>query len=147
MFAVDVSNETLPRPRSASGRPGTPHQPGARAARPATSWAAISSPAMSTASAASSTSRPEGESRRFAFEVPAQLAAYIASKGSVALDGISLTVNEVDGDRFGVNIIPHTLTHDHLGGQQAGRHGQSRGRHAWPATWRAGWSIRRDTTA
>ncbi|MFA5899546.1 MAG: riboflavin synthase [Hyphomicrobium sp.] len=52
----------------------------------------------------------DGESRRFSFEVPEHLAAYIAPKGSVALDGVSLTVNEVSDRRFGVNIIPHTLT-------------------------------------
>jgi riboflavin synthase len=54
--------------------------------------------------------KPDGESRRFSFEVPDHLAPYIAPKGSVALDGVSLTVNEVSGNRFGVNIIPHTLT-------------------------------------
>lgn len=52
--------------------------------------------------------RPEGGSLRFVFEVPAGLEFYIATKGSVAIDGVSLTVNEVDGRRFGVNIIPHT---------------------------------------
>ena len=52
----------------------------------------------------------DGDSRRFRFEAPAALARYIASKGSVALDGTSLTVNEVDGSLFGVNLIPHTLT-------------------------------------
>ncbi|HEY4941800.1 MAG TPA: riboflavin synthase [Rhizomicrobium sp.] len=51
---------------------------------------------------------PEGESTRFTFEVPVALSKFIAPKGSVALDGVSLTVNEVDGTRFGVNIIPHT---------------------------------------
>lgn len=51
---------------------------------------------------------PEGESTRMTFQVPAALARFIAPKGSVALDGVSLTVNEVDGTRFGVNIIPHT---------------------------------------
>ena len=54
--------------------------------------------------------RPDGDSRRFAFEVPDHLAPYIAPKGSIALDGVSLTVNEVSDNRFGVNIIPHTLT-------------------------------------
>jgi riboflavin synthase len=54
---------------------------------------------------------PDGESVRFSFEAPAALAQFIAPKGSVALDGVSLTVNEVDDCRFGVNIIPHTLTH------------------------------------
>ena len=52
--------------------------------------------------------REEGESTRFTFRAPAALARFIAPKGSVALNGTSLTVNEVDGDRFGVNIIPHT---------------------------------------
>ena len=52
--------------------------------------------------------RPDGESVRLTFEAPADLAKFVAPKGSVALDGVSLTVNEVDGARFGVNIIPHT---------------------------------------
>lgn len=52
--------------------------------------------------------RNEGDSTRFSFRAPRELAGFIASKGSVALNGTSLTVNEVDGDRFGVNIIPHT---------------------------------------
>jgi len=52
--------------------------------------------------------RPEGDSLRFVFEVPAPYDRAIAPKGSVALDGVSLTVNEVEGRRFGVNIIPHT---------------------------------------
>lgn len=51
---------------------------------------------------------PEGESTRITFEVPLALSKFIASKGSVALDGVSLTVNEAEGTRFGVNIIPHT---------------------------------------
>jgi len=51
---------------------------------------------------------PEGESTRMTFQVPTSLARFIAPKGSVALDGVSLTVNEIDGTRFGVNIIPHT---------------------------------------
>ena len=52
--------------------------------------------------------RDEGESTRFSFRAPEALAKYIAPKGSVALDGASLTVNEVDGCSFGINIIPHT---------------------------------------
>lgn len=51
---------------------------------------------------------PENESKRYVFETPADLACFVAPKGSVALDGVSLTVNEVDGRHFGVNIIPHT---------------------------------------
>ncbi len=52
--------------------------------------------------------------------MPPELARYIASKGSVALDGISLTVNEVEENLFGINIIPHTLTHTTLGAKKPG---------------------------
>jgi riboflavin synthase len=51
---------------------------------------------------------PEGDSTRFRFRAPETLAGFIAPKGSVALNGTSLTVNEVEGAEFGVNIIPHT---------------------------------------
>ena len=64
--------------------------------------------------------RPDGESIRFTIETPADLAPYIASKGSVALDGVSLTVNEVAGDRFGVNVIPHTAEVTTFGSLEAG---------------------------
>jgi riboflavin synthase len=52
--------------------------------------------------------RDEGDSTRLTFRAPEALARFIAPKGSVALNGTSLTVNEVDGRAFGVNIIPHT---------------------------------------
>jgi riboflavin synthase len=65
--------------------------------------------------------RPEGDSIRFTIEAPAELARYIAPKGSVALDGVSLTVNEVEGGRFGVNIIPYTLAHTSLGEARSGQ--------------------------
>jgi riboflavin synthase len=64
--------------------------------------------------------RADGDSRRFTIETPPELARYIAPKGSVALDGISLTVNEVAENRFGINIIPHTLTHTTLGARKPG---------------------------
>ena len=64
--------------------------------------------------------RPEGDSHRITIEVPASLARFIASKGSVAVDGISLTVNEVEGTSFGVNIIPHTWTATSLAGCEEG---------------------------
>ncbi|MFN3077787.1 MAG: riboflavin synthase [Alphaproteobacteria bacterium] len=51
---------------------------------------------------------PDGDSKRLTFEVPEELKSFIAPKGSVAIDGVSLTINEVSGRRFGVNIIPHT---------------------------------------
>ena len=52
--------------------------------------------------------QPDGDSTRFTFKIPADFARFIAEKGSVAVDGVSLTVNEVGDDTFGVNIIPHT---------------------------------------
>lgn len=52
--------------------------------------------------------RNEGDSKRFTFRVPTSQRLFIAPKGSVTLSGTSLTVNEVEGDTFGVNIIPHT---------------------------------------
>jgi riboflavin synthase len=51
---------------------------------------------------------PDNQSKRFVFESPADLSRFVAPKGSVALDGVSLTVNEVDKRRFGINVIPHT---------------------------------------
>ncbi len=62
----------------------------------------------------------DGDSRRLSFEAPEHLALYIAPKGSVALDGTSLTVNEVSGTRFGVNLIPHTLTVTTWGSKKPG---------------------------
>ncbi len=53
---------------------------------------------------------PENGSTRWQFRVPADLSRFIAEKGSVAIDGVSLTVNAVQGDTFGVNIIPHTAS-------------------------------------
>lgn len=57
---------------------------------------------------------------RFWVEAPHELSRFIAKKGSVALDGVSLTVNEVDGDRFSVLLIPHTLSVTTLGARRAG---------------------------
>jgi riboflavin synthase len=65
--------------------------------------------------------RPEGDSVRFVIAAPPALMPFIAPKGSVALDGVSLTVNEVDSDRFGVNIIPHTLSHTGFGEARPGQ--------------------------
>jgi riboflavin synthase len=65
--------------------------------------------------------RPDGDSVRFVIAAPATLMPFIASKGSVVLDGISLTVNEVEADRFGVNIIPYTLARTSLGDARPGR--------------------------
>jgi riboflavin synthase len=59
--------------------------------------------------------RPDGRAERLEFEVPGELARYVARKGSVCLDGVSLTVNSVDGRRFSVCLIPHTLEITTLG--------------------------------
>ncbi|MCW9035370.1 MAG: riboflavin synthase [Rhodospirillales bacterium] len=62
----------------------------------------------------------EGDSHRFVFRVPQDLKKFVAPKGSVALNGVSLTVNEVEDDCFGVNIIPHTLEATNFGQLKAG---------------------------
>ncbi len=63
----------------------------------------------------------EGESKRFRIRVGDELARFIAPKGSVAVDGTSLTVNEVERNVFGVNIIPHTQTATTWGGMHEGQ--------------------------
>ena len=63
---------------------------------------------------------PVGESRTVRVRVPRALARYVARKGSVCIDGVSLTVNAVDGDAFMVNLVAHTLAHTTLGGVAAG---------------------------
>jgi riboflavin synthase len=65
--------------------------------------------------------RPDGESMRFTIAAPADLMPYIASKGSVAVDGVSLTINEVLADSFGVNLIPYTLAHTGFGEARPGQ--------------------------
>ena len=62
----------------------------------------------------------EGDSHRLTLRAPESLARFIASKGSICIDGISLTVNEVDGATFGVNIIPHTWSVTSLAGAKPG---------------------------
>jgi riboflavin synthase len=64
--------------------------------------------------------RDEGDSTRITFRAPDALARFIAPKGSVALNGTSLTVNEVDGVEFGVNLIPHTKTATNWGAVAVG---------------------------
>jgi riboflavin synthase len=66
----------------------------------------------------------EGQSKRVVFEAPRHLAMFIVAKGSVALDGISLTVNDVNGTQFGVNIIPHTIAHTNFSTLQTRQTGQ-----------------------
>ncbi len=63
---------------------------------------------------------PDARSERFVLRAPDELARYIARKGSVALDGTSLTVNEVRGSEFSINIVPHTLDHTVIGDYRPG---------------------------
>jgi riboflavin synthase len=65
--------------------------------------------------------RDDGRSVRFRMRAPDKLAHYIAAKGSVCVDGISLTVNAVDGAEFELNIVPHTLTETTMGEFRPGR--------------------------
>jgi riboflavin synthase len=64
--------------------------------------------------------RKQGEFTMFTFSVPARLGALLVSKGSVAVDGVSLTVNDCRRDRFSVAIIPFTLQHTNLQGRRVG---------------------------
>ena len=62
----------------------------------------------------------DARSERFRLKAPAELARYIAHKGSISVDGTSLTVNAVSGDEFELNIVPHTLAHTVFGAYQPG---------------------------
>ena len=62
----------------------------------------------------------DADSHRFSFSVPTDLSRQIAAKGSITIDGISLTVNEVGENTFGVNIIPHTMAVTSIGKKQIG---------------------------
>lgn len=63
---------------------------------------------------------PAGASRRLRVRVPGALTRYIARKGSICIDGVSLTVNAIDGDTFEANLVPHTLANTTLGMLTAG---------------------------
>jgi riboflavin synthase len=65
--------------------------------------------------------KEEGGSIRFDIELPAALAPYVAQKGSISLDGVSLTVNDLRRESFGINIISHTAEQTTFGGMAAGR--------------------------
>lgn len=63
---------------------------------------------------------PVGESVVFSFSIPRELSRYVVEKGSIAVDGVSLTVNSAGGEEFSVNIIPHTLRETIFSGLRAG---------------------------
>jgi len=64
--------------------------------------------------------KADARSVRFTFSMPAEIVRYVAQKGSICIDGISLTVNTVDDESFSVNIVPHTLEMTTLGDRQEG---------------------------
>ncbi len=109
IFDVDVSNETLSKTTLGDWQAGTViNLERALRAGDELGGHVVSGHVDGVAKILAIT--PDGDSQRFSFEVPPGLARFIAPKGSVALSGTSLTVNEAEGRRFGVNIIPHTLT-------------------------------------
>lgn len=107
-FDVEASAETLARTTLAGWRVGTRVNL-ERALRPADELGGHLVTGHIDAVAAIVAREDEDDGARFVFEVPQALSRFIAEKGSVALDGTSLTVNRVDGNRFAVTIIPHTL--------------------------------------
>ncbi len=113
-FAVEASAQTLSRTTIAGWRAETP----VNLERPLKlgdemGGHVVSGHVDGTGSIVSAV--PDGESVRLTIEAPATLMPFIAARGSVALDGVSLTVNHVEGRRFGVNVIPHTGDHTTLG--------------------------------
>jgi riboflavin synthase len=124
-FAVDVSAETLSRTTLGDWRPGDPiNLELSLCLGDELGGHLVSGHVDATAEILER--RPEGDSQRFVFRAPAEVAPFIASKGSIALDGVSLTINEVedqpDGEvRFGVNIIPHTAENTSFGSAHPGQ--------------------------
>jgi riboflavin synthase len=108
IFTVDVSNETLSKTSLGDWQPGRR----INLERSLTAGGELGGHVVTghvDGVARITDIRPDGDSQRFLFEVPENLSMYIAPKGSIALDGTSLTVNEVAGNTFGVNLIPHSL--------------------------------------
>jgi riboflavin synthase len=108
-FAVDASAETLAHTKLGSWTPGSRVNL-ERSLRVGDELGGhlVSGHVDGVGTAVSGT--PENASTRWVFRVPPALSRFIAVKGSVAVDGVSLTVNEVEGDTFGVNVIPHTAS-------------------------------------
>ena len=107
-FWADVSGETLSRTTLGALRPGDPVNL-EKALTPTTRLGGHLVSGHVDGVGRVVDRRPEARSVRFVIEAPRELARYIAEKGSIAVDGVSLTVNRVDGARFDLNIVPHTL--------------------------------------
>ncbi len=119
VFGVDVSNETQSKTTLGAWAPGRRvNLERALTAAAELGGHIVTGHVDGLATIAAIT--PDGVSKRFSFEVPEHLARFIAPKGSIALDGTSLTVNEVSGTRFGVNLIPHSLTVTTWGSKKPG---------------------------
>ncbi|GBE43313.1 MAG TPA: riboflavin synthase [Rhizobiales bacterium] len=110
LFWVDVSNETLARTTLGAWAPGAKVNL-ERSLTPSGELGGHMVTGHVDAVASIVSRDADGDSVRFEIQVDDALAKFIAAKGSVALNGVSLTVNEVAGARFTVNLIPHTLTH------------------------------------
>lgn len=123
-FAVDVSAETLARTSLGAWRPGQPVNL-ERSLRLGDELGGHIVTGHVDGMAEVAAIKPEGDSLRFRFRAPGSLGRYVAAKGSVALNGASLTVNEVEDQPdgsvvFGINIIPHTQQHTDFGRLKAG---------------------------
>lgn len=120
-FSADVSRETLSRTTLDQARAGTPVNL-ELALLPTTRLGGhlVSGHVDGIGKIVEKTE--DGRSWRFKVEVPLNLTRYIAEKGSVCLDGISLTVNQIESNAFSVNIVPHTLSETTLGKIKPGSH-------------------------
>lgn len=118
-FSADVSNETLSRTTLQTAKAGTPVNL-ELALTPNTRLGGHIVSGHVDGIGTVLEKKPDGRSFRFKFKAPDNLAKYIAEKGSICIDGISLTVNAVDGALFSVNIVPHTLQETTLGEIAAG---------------------------
>jgi len=113
-FVADVSTETLSRTTLGKAKPGT-HVNLELALLPTTRLGGHLVSGHVDGVGIIIEKRGDARSWRFTLEAPTAIAKYIAEKGSICINGISLTVNEVKGTRFGVNIVPHTLKETTLG--------------------------------
>jgi len=113
-FVADVSNETLSRTNLKNASSGTPVNL-ELALTPQTRLGGHIVSGHVDGLATLVERKADGRSFRFKFKAPDELAKYIAEKGSICINGISLTINSVDGALFSVNVVPHTLKETTLG--------------------------------
>ena len=118
-FCADVSNETLSRTTLQQAKTGTPVNL-ELALMPTSRLGGHIVSGHVDGIGKVVEKKSDGRSIRFKFQAPDHLAKYIAEKGSICINGISLTVNDVDGPFFSVNIVPHTLQETTLGSTDCG---------------------------